>query len=148
MDAVFEAAGRWAKAEGGKAIVAEDPQHSIDLIVADQSGGLVAAVSWGGDGASDESREPSGSLLEGVVNVALSRPLSLDAGKGKAIARTLDLCHGLREAVTGIDHAKADWLQRPPRYSGKTPVAVRGDRLLNGYLLRFTVTYLRGDPED
>ena len=148
VDAIMAALEPWARRNGGKAQVAEDPQHSIDLIIQDQAMGLTATVFWGSDNVSDESREPSGSLMEGVVNVVLSRPISLELDKARANRRTLELCHGLRGAVTGIDYMGVEWLQRSPRYAGKTPVAVAPGRLLNGYLLKFNVTYLRAEPEE
>ena len=148
VEAVMAVVEPWAQSNGGKAQVAEDPQHSIDLIIKDQSTGLLATVFWGSDNASDESMAPSEPLLEGVVNIALSRPVTLEIGKSKAMKRTLELCHDLRNVMRGIDYEKVDWLQRAPRYAGKAPVVVAPGRLLNGYLLRFNVLYLRDDLDN
>ena len=95
LDAIAKAAGQWARREGGKAQVAEDPQHSIDQIIQDMGGGLSVSAFWGSDNASDESRDDSYALMDGTVNVTLSRPVSTEIDKGRAIRRTLSLCHGL-----------------------------------------------------
>ena len=146
MDAIVKAVEPWARKNGGKAQVAEDPQHSIDQIVGDMSGGLTVSVFWGSDNISDESRIQSYALMDGIVNVALSRPITAELDKAKAIRRTLTLCHELRDIVTKIDRMTVPGLQMPPSYGGKSPVVIREGKLLNGYLLRFRVLYLCGEP--
>ena len=148
LEAVTAALAAWARSQGGKAQSAEDPQHAIDQIVRDTSGGLTASVFWGSDNVSGESRMESEALMEGIVNVVMIRPVTAELDKAKAIRRTLDLCHDLRKAVAGIGRDAIPWLQASPRYSGKSPIAVTEGKLLNGYLLRFNVLYFRGDPGD
>jgi len=146
LEAVTSTLAAWARGQGGKAQQAEDPQHSIDQIVRDTSNGLTVSVFWGSDNVSGESRMESEALMEGVVNVIMSRPITAEIDKAKAIRRTLDLCHDLRKAVTGISRDDVQWLQMSPRYAGKSPITVAEGKLLNGYLLRFNVLYLRDDP--
>ena len=146
LEAVTAALAEWARSQGGKAQSAEDPQHAIDQIIRDTSNGLTASVFWGSDNVSGESGMESEALMDGVINVIMSRPITAELDKAKAIRRTLDLCHELRQVVTGIDRNGVQWLQNSPRYRGKSPMAITEGKLINGYLLRFNVLYLRGDP--
>jgi len=138
LASVFAAVDAWAKANGGKASLAEDPQHAVDLLLAGSPGGLCVSVYWQGDQAAGEDGVPGDTRTLGTLGAALLRPVGLKP-RGDDTPATLDLAAGVRTAVATADYSRR--LLDGPNYAGKAPLTAADGRLLNGYVLRFTVLF-------
>lgn len=136
--AVLAAADTWAKAHGGRAKLAEDPQHAVELLLAGSPGGFCVAVYWQGDEAAGEEGIAGDTRVEGTVACAMWRPMGLKE-RGTEGPATLTLASGLRAAVFR-DTDTAGMLDGP-NYAGKAPLQGIDGRLLSGYVLRFKVLY-------
>ena len=136
LDQAFAAAETWAKANGGAATKAADPQHAVDILEAGASGGLHVAVFWESDAEAGEGF-PGDTRCNGIVGLALLRPSGLKP-RGDETGATLALCSKLRAAVLG---AAYEGLLGYPAYAGKSPLTVSPGRLLQGYILRVRFHY-------
>jgi len=138
LASAFAAVDAWAKANGGKASLAEDPQHAVDLLLAGSPGGLCVSVYWQGDQSAGEDGVPGDTRTQGTIGAALLRPVGLKP-RGEDAPATLDLATGLRTAIATATDLRM--VLDGPNYAGKTPLTAADGRLLNGYVLRFTVLY-------
>jgi hypothetical protein len=138
LQAVADAADTWAKTKGGRAIVAEDPQHAVDLMVAGQPGGLTVAVYWQGDAPAGEEAVPGDTRANGNIACAIWKGKGLKV-RGEEAPALLDLCAGLRKAIVRMP--KIAGVLDGPHYAGKAPVLGVDGRLMSGYVVKFRALY-------